>query len=84
MELNRLVYINHRYKRTYISVVDSRVRGNDRNTWSFPWQRESWYDLLKDIIHVAAFFERKDIVLSFVLTQNERTKEKVKTAEKYG
>jgi hypothetical protein len=29
-----------------------------------------------------AFFGRKDIVLSFVLTQKERTKEKVKTEEK--
>ena len=27
---------------------------------------------------------RKYVVLSFVLTQNERTKEKVKTDEKYG
>jgi hypothetical protein len=32
---------------------------------------------------LATFFERKDIVLSFVLTQKERTKEKVKTEEKY-
>jgi hypothetical protein len=30
------------------------------------------------------FFIIWDVVLSFVLTQNERTKEKVKTDEKYG
>jgi hypothetical protein len=32
---------------------------------------------------VVAFFEHNNVVLSFVLTQKERTKEKVKTDEKY-
>ncbi len=49
---------------------------------SFPRKRESRSkDSLENF--VAAFFWRKGIVLSFVLTQKERTKEKVKTVKKY-
>jgi hypothetical protein len=54
-----------------------------------PEYRTSVYDEVKgkyfeDLSLFVAFFGRKDIVLSFVLTQKERTKEKVKTEEKYG